>query len=106
MTIDDPDRTHADETRRKLFVRRHLTEMSPVWPGAQSAPPFDPASLSGAIRDRVDAVLNVALSGFVGSVGRFLLAPIRRTIRAKVTDKAVSTLADALKAHRLDDPFG
>jgi hypothetical protein len=80
--------------------------MSPVWPGAQPGRPFDPATLQGAIRNRVDAVLNVALSGFVGGIGRFLLSPIRRTIRAKVTDKAVSTLADALTAHRLDDPFG
>lgn len=106
VAIDDPDRTHDDETRRKLFVRRHLTEMSPVWPGAQPGKPFDPASLSGAIRNRVDAVLNVALSGFVGGIGRFLLSPIRRTIRAKVSDKAVSTLSEALKAHRLDDPYG
>jgi predicted acylesterase/phospholipase RssA len=106
LAIEDPDRTHDDETRRKLFVRRHLTEMSPVWPGAQGGRPFDPATLSGAIRDRVDAVLNVALAGFVGGVGRFLLSPIRRTIRAKVSDKAVATLAAALKAHRLDDPFG
>jgi predicted acylesterase/phospholipase RssA len=106
VAIDDPDRTHADETRRKLFVRRHLTEMSPVWPGAQPGPAFDPSALSGAIRARVDAVLNVALAGFVGGFGRFLLSPIRRAIRSKVSDKAVSTLADALKAHRLDDPYG
>ena len=106
VAIDDPDRTHEDETRRKLFVRRHLTELSPVWPGAQAGRPFDPASLSGAIAGRVDAVLAVALAGFAGGVVRFLLSPIRRAIRSKVTDKAVTTLTDALKAHRLDDPFG
>jgi hypothetical protein len=106
VATDDPDRAHEDETRRKHFVRRHLTEASPVWPGAVPGRPFDPVTLSGAISGRVDAVLTVVLRGFAGEVLRFLLSPIRRTIRSRITDKAVGTLATALKAHRLDDPYG
>ena len=104
VAVDDADRFHDDETRRKLFVRRHLTERSPVWPGALK--PFDAGALSGAIGGRVDALLTVALNGFVGGLLRFLLSPIRRSIRSSVTKKAVGTLAEAVKAHGLNDPHG
>lgn len=104
VAVDDMDRFHGDETQRKLFVRRHLTERSPVWPGA--LPPFDADALSRPIGARVDALLTVVLAGFVGGVLRFLLSPIRRSVRGSMTNKAVTTLAEAVRAHGLNDPYG
>lgn len=104
VAVEDTDRFHADETRRKLFVRRHLTERSPVWPGALQ--PFDAGALSAPIRGRVDAILTVVLNGFVGGVLRFLLTPVRKGIRASVAKKAVDTLDAAIRAHGLHDPCG
>jgi hypothetical protein len=104
VAVDDADRFHADETRRKLFVRRHLTERSPLWPGAM--PPFDAAELAGPIGARVDALLGVMLAGFAGGFLRLLLCPVRRSVRARMTKKAVATLAEAVEAHGLNDPLG
>jgi predicted acylesterase/phospholipase RssA len=104
VAVDDADRFHADETQRKHFVRRHLTERSPVWPGALA--PFDAQTLSGPIGERVDALLKVVLSGFLGGVLRFLLSPVRWSIRSTLTTKAVTKLDEAVKAHGLNDPHG
>jgi predicted acylesterase/phospholipase RssA len=106
VSTGDSARHSSDETQRKLFVRRHLTEMSPIWPGNPAVPRFNPDSLAHLIEGRVDAVLKLAVAGLVdGFVGRLLALP-RRMATTRIAGKATATLRAAVKAHRLEDPFG
>jgi hypothetical protein len=106
MRMGDSRRTSADETTRKQFVRDTLAEASPVWPGTDKLPRFNPDSIAHLFEARTDAVLDLALSDFLSSVPGFLRAIVRRVLTNRVSPMLVKQLREALEAHRLNDPNG
>ncbi|MGQ5701677.1 hypothetical protein ACUJ46_06480 [Sandaracinobacteroides sp. A072] len=102
----DRDRQHADETRRKLFVRRSLVEPSAIWPGDERVRPFNPDSIAHLVEERVDAILKIAARDIFGATLSRLLAWPRRAITKRIAAGALDAIRNGIADHGLRDPKG
>jgi predicted acylesterase/phospholipase RssA len=105
MRLADSRRAHAEEDRRKSFVREALVETSPTWPGAVDNR-FNPDSLVHLIEGRAEALADVALRSLAPKLPRFVRAIVRRAIGNKLGAPSANGLRNALEKHGHFDPMG